>query len=119
MNEGDLRRIISGMEGSLEQLSMLGQGAIDEPIQVESGGGLVKVEIGTEGEVEKISIDPLLLDKENSTHLEQLLIAAVNDGQTKFASALRDKTISNLFEQGPDGNGLPEHMRAILKNLNL
>jgi len=48
-----------------------------------SGGGAVKVTVDGKGTVKSIKIDPTLLDPQEVDVLEDLVIAAVRDAQTK------------------------------------
>ena len=118
MNVEDLNKLMSGLKGGLDQVMPQGLGTLDEEIETESGGGLVKVVVGTRGGITKISIDPLLLDKENVSHLEQLLIAAVNDGRSKWEEALKRKTISTFLQNPPEGFDLQKAMADALKVLD-
>ncbi len=118
MNVDELNKLMSGLKDGFNHVIPEGMGSIDEELVTESGGGLVKVVVGTRGAVSKISIDPLLLDKENVGHLEQLLIAAVNDGRSKWEEALKQKTISTFLENPPEGFDLQKAMADALKVLN-
>ena len=118
MNVDDLNKLMSGLKDGLHQVMPEGMGSIDEEIETESGGGLVKVVVGTQGAVNSISIDPLLLDKENVGHLEQLLIAAVNDGRSKWEEALKQKTISTFLQNPPQGFDLQKAMTDAFKVLD-
>ena len=118
MNIEDLNKLMSGLKDGLTQVMPEGMGSIDEEIETESGGGLVKVVVGTQGTVSRIHIDPLLLDKENVGHLEQLLIAAVNDGRSKWEETLKQKTISTFLQNPPEGFDLQKAMADALKVLN-
>ena len=118
MNVDDLNKLMAGLKDGFGQFIPEGMGEIEEEIETESGGGLVKVVIGTEGSVKQISIEPLLLDKENVGHLEQLLIAAVNDGRLKWEEALKKKTISTFLQNPPDGFDIQKAMADALKVLD-
>lgn len=48
-----------------------------------SGGGLVKVTMNAKKIVSEINIDPNAVDTEDLTMLEDLLVAALNDGYKK------------------------------------
>lgn len=56
-----------------------------ETLEVEgaSGGGLVRVVATAKGQVKSVSIDPSLLVPAEGEILEDLLVAALNDGRTK------------------------------------
>jgi DNA-binding YbaB/EbfC family protein len=65
-----------------------------------AGGGLVTVTVSGAGEVLGIKVDPKAVDPDDVETLEDLLIAAIRDGQTQ-ASELGEKTM------GPMTSGLP------------
>ena len=52
------------------------------------GGGVIKVEVKGSMSVESISIDEILLQKDNKEDLEDMLKSALNDA---FAKAVEDK----------------------------
>jgi DNA-binding YbaB/EbfC family protein len=57
----------------------------------ESGGGLVKVEMTGRHDVRRTTIDPSLIDKDNSEMLEDLVSAAFNDAVRKIERETRTK----------------------------
>lgn len=118
MNTEDLNRLISGLRDGIDHVIPDGIGKLAEEIETESGGGLVKIVVGTEGAVKHISIDPLLLDKENVGHLEQLLIAAVNDGRNKWDAALKKQALSTFLQNPPEGFDLQKAMADAFKVLD-
>lgn len=52
------------------------------------GGGVIKVEVKGSMEIEKISIDETLLEKDGKEDLEEMLKSAINDA---FRKAVEDK----------------------------
>ena len=60
-------------------------------IQGSAGGGLVKVTMNAKKVVSAISIDPNAVDTDDLTMLEDLLIAALNDGYTKADEVYSEK----------------------------
>lgn len=48
-----------------------------------SGGGLIKVKVDGKGAIKSLKIDPSLLDPQEGEVLEDLLVAALRDAQTK------------------------------------
>jgi len=52
-------------------------------VEGSSGGGLVKVTADGKGMIKGIKLDPKLLDPEEVEVLEDLVVAAVRDAQTK------------------------------------
>lgn len=70
------REMQQKMEEAQEQL---------EHVEAEgvSGGGAVRVTLSGKGEVRRVKIDPELMNRDEVEILEDLLIAAFNDGKAK------------------------------------
>ena len=64
-----------------------------EELEVEgtAGGGLVKVSMTAKKEVTSIEINPDAVDTEDITMLEDLIVAALNDGYKKADEVYKDK----------------------------
>ena len=71
-----------------------------------SGGGAVKVVINGKHEVKKINIDKSLIDPNECEVLEDLIIAAFNDANTKIA-----ENTNNQLGSISSGMGLPPGMK--------
>ncbi|MBQ7235893.1 MAG: YbaB/EbfC family nucleoid-associated protein [Clostridia bacterium] len=56
-----------------------------------SGGGLIKVTMTAKKVVKNIEINPNAVDTDDLTMLEDLIIAALNDGYDKAEKAYNDK----------------------------
>ena len=67
-----------------------------------SGGGMVKITITGSGLVQKIFIDPSLVNKEEKEILEDLIIAAFNDAKKKS-----DDGSSDSIRSATNGMPLP------------
>ena len=73
-----------------------------------AGGGLVKVTVGGKGDMKKIDIDADLLKPEEKDVLQDLIIAAYNDGKTKVDSEFADAMSGLAGQMGlPPGFKLP------------
>lgn len=68
------------------------QDEIDEMIsEGEAGGGLVRVTAKGKGTVTSVSVDPTILRADSKEIVEDLLLAAVNDAQTKAADRAKKR----------------------------
>jgi DNA-binding YbaB/EbfC family protein len=67
-----------------------------------AGGGMVVVVVNGHKHVQKITIDPDVVSKEDVTMLQDLVAAAVNDGIRKVDEALKTRVGSIM-----GGLGLP------------
>jgi DNA-binding YbaB/EbfC family protein len=54
-----------------------------------SGGGMVKMTMTGKGEARRLSIDPSLLNPDEVDMLEDLLVAAFNDGRAKSEALMQ------------------------------
>jgi DNA-binding YbaB/EbfC family protein len=62
-------------------------------IEVEggSGGGAVKVTMTAKGQLKAIALDPSLMNPDEKEILEDLIVAAMNDGRTKAERAMQER----------------------------
>lgn len=51
-----------------------------ETVEGSSGGGMVKVTVSGSGDVQRVTIDPSVVDPDDIETLEDLVVAAVADG---------------------------------------
>jgi len=79
-NIGDMMKQAQKMQAKMaeaqEKLATL-------EVEGASGGGLVKVTADGKGAIKGVKIDPTLLDPQDIEVLEDLIVAAVRDAQTK------------------------------------
>lgn len=70
------------MQQEIEQVEVMGT----------SGGGMVSATCSGKGGLRRLNIDPSLFDPDEKEVLEDLIVAAVNDAQTKAEERLREET---------------------------
>jgi nucleoid-associated protein EbfC len=56
-----------------------------ETVEGSAGGGVVKVTVSGSGDVQRVSIDPSVVDPDDIETLEDLVVAAVADGLRRAA----------------------------------
>src|SRR6476659_226199 len=56
-----------------------------ETVEGSSGGGMVKVTVNGSGDVQRVTIDPSVVDPNDIETLEDLVVAAVADGLRRAA----------------------------------
>lgn len=56
-----------------------------------SGGGMVKLVLSGKGEMKGLTIDPSLVDPEDTEVLEDLIVAAHNDAKAKSEAMMADE----------------------------
>ena len=77
----ELQGKMQQMQAELAALEVIGQ----------SGGGLVKATLNGKGDLKAIKIDPSLMKPEDAEMLEDLIVAACQDGKSKAESAMAAK----------------------------
>ena len=63
----------------------------DETVEATAGGGVVKVVVNGKQEVVDIEIDEEAVDPEDVEMLEDLILAAVNEGMRKIQDMINDE----------------------------
>ena len=94
----DMQAKMAAMQKDFETIEVEGQ----------AGGGMVTVTMNLRGVLRHLKIDPTLVNPEETEILEDLLVAAMNDGKTK-AEAEIAKRMSEMTGglQLPPGMNLP------------
>lgn len=60
-------------------------------VQANSGGGMVTVVVNGHKHLQRITIDPEVVSKEDVPMLQDLIVAAVNDAHRKVDDAMKQK----------------------------
>ncbi|OQX12842.1 MAG: YbaB/EbfC family nucleoid-associated protein [Desulfobulbaceae bacterium A2] len=77
MNIQDLFTQARDFQGKMERLQ---QELADKTVEAESGAGMVRVTVNGRGDVLRLHIEPQLIRPDEGTMLEELVMAAVNEG---------------------------------------
>ncbi len=72
----------------------------------EAGAGMVKIRMSGQREVQRVEIDPLLLEEDKET-LEDLIGAAINDAHRRLEQVAREKMMGFAGGNLPPGFKLP------------
>jgi DNA-binding YbaB/EbfC family protein len=75
-------------------------------VEGSSGGGMIKVTANGQGAVQRIKIDPSLLDPKEIEVLEDLLVAALSDARVKV-----EETTAQEMSKVTGGLNLPAGMK--------
>lgn len=62
-----------------------------EVMEITSGGGAVKLKISGKNEIQELKLDPEVVDPEDVEMLEDLIVAAVNEGIKTVEKAKQEK----------------------------
>ncbi len=85
-NPADLMENIKNMQSQMKKV----QGNLKNiTADGSSGGGLVKIEMNGEMNVNKIVIDPIAVDPEDINMLQDLIIAAFNSAQSNIKEKIQ------------------------------
>ncbi|KJZ23440.1 YbaB/EbfC family nucleoid-associated protein [Tritonibacter mobilis] len=72
----------------------------------EAGAGLVKATASAKGDLKSLDIDPSIFNGDDKEVVEDLILAAVKDAQTKAAERAQEE-----MTKLTDGLGLPKDMK--------
>jgi DNA-binding YbaB/EbfC family protein len=88
MNPNDLMRQVQKMQQEMERI----QGETSqEVVNVTSGGGMIELAINGALEVQSIKIAPEVVDPDDVEMLQDLIVAAVNEGIQKAQAMMSDR----------------------------
>ena len=80
---GNMNKLMKQAKKLQEQMAKLEEEIKEKTVEATSGGGVVKVVVSGDQELKEIQIDPDLLDPEELDMLQDLIMAAVNEGLRK------------------------------------
>ncbi len=79
----DLNSIMQQAKGMQEKMAKIQQDLAQKTITGSSGGGMVTVTVNGQGDVLSISIENAVIDPSEQEMLQDLIVAATNDGIRK------------------------------------
>jgi DNA-binding YbaB/EbfC family protein len=88
----DLLRQANVMQNKINKLQ---QELATRAVEASSGGGMVKVEVTGSQTLKSIAIDPKALEGGDVEMLQDLILAAVNEG-LRVSLAMKEREITNL-----------------------
>ncbi len=101
MLKGQLAGLMKQAQQMQENMQKAQQELANIEVEGESGAGLVKVTLSCRNEIRSLQIDPSLLGDDREM-LEDLLVAAINDGLRKA-----EQTSQERMGKMTSGMGLP------------
>ena len=103
---GDMAKMMKAaqeMQGKMAEM----QASLDSiTVEGSAGGGLVKVTATAKGDLKALSIDPSIFREEDREMVEDLILAAVKDAQSRAAERMNDE-----MRRMTEGLGLPPGMK--------
>lgn len=76
----DMRFLMKQAKEMQKKMEAIKTQLANREIKVASGGGMVEITINGEQEIKEININPDIIDPEDKEMLEDLVLAAVNEG---------------------------------------
>ena len=103
---GDMAKMMKTAQEMQTKMAEMQEAMARTVVLGEAGGGLVKARVTAKGEVTGLDIDPSILVASEKEVVEDLIVAAIKDAQTKGA-ARQAEEMRKLTE----GLGLPADMK--------
>ncbi|MBK6465981.1 MAG: YbaB/EbfC family nucleoid-associated protein [Rhodobacter sp.] len=103
---GDMAKMMKTAQEMQAKMGEMQEAMSRVVVMGESGAGLVKARVTAKGEVTGLDIDPSILVASEKEVVEDLIVAAIKDAQTKGA-ARQAEEMRKLTE----GLGLPADMK--------
>lgn len=104
-NLGDMAKMMKAAQQMQDKMAEM-QASLDTvTVEGSAGAGLVKVTATAKGELKALSIDPSIFREEDREMVEDLILAAVKDAQSRAAERMNDE-----MRRMTEGLGLPPGM---------
>ena len=85
---GDPKKLMKQLQQAQERMQ---QEIAALRIEASAGGGMVKVVMSGEKQLESLTIDPEAVNKDDVEMLQDLILAAINEAARKVDDALKEK----------------------------
>ena len=102
---GDMAKMMKAAQEMQTKMSGLQEEMRNIIVTGESGAGLVKATATAKGELKSLDIDPSIFNTDDKEVVEDLILAAIKDAQSK-ADARSKEEMSKITQ----GMGLPKDM---------
>jgi hypothetical protein len=103
---GDMAKMMKAaqeMQGKMAEM----QASLDAiTVEGQAGAGLVKVTATAKGDLKALSVDPSIFREEDREMVEDLILAAVKDAQSRASERMNDE-----MRRVTEGLGLPAGMK--------
>ena len=103
---GDMAKMMKAAQDMQTKMGELQEQMAEMTVDGESGAGLVKVTASLKGELKSLDIDPSILGGDDKEVVEDLILAAIKDAQSKASEAQQAEMVK-LSES----LGLPKDMK--------
>lgn len=105
---GDMAKMMKQMQDMQGKMAQMQEEMNNLMVTGESGAGLVKASATAEGELKGLDIDPSIFNGDDKEVVEDLILAAIKDAQSKAAEE-KQKAMAKMAEDLgiPPGVNLP------------
>lgn len=103
---GDMAGMMKKAQEMQSKMAEMQEGLHNVMVTGESGAGLVKATASAKGELKALDIDPSIFNGDDKEVVEDLILAAIKDAQSKAAEKAQEE-MGKLTE----GLGLPADMK--------
>ena len=103
---GDMAKIMKTAQELQGKVAQMQENLATMLVTGESGGGLVKATATAKGELKALDIDPSIFSADDKEVVEDLILAAIKDAQTKAGERAQSE-MARITE----GLGLPPGMK--------
>jgi len=105
---GNIGQMMKQAQQMQEKLQTMQARMAEEEVTGVSGGGMVTAIVTGNGALKRIKLDDSIVDKDEIEVLEDLIVAAVNDGRTRAETMMREESEKMMQDLGlPPGMQLP------------
>ncbi len=77
---GNMGNLLAQAKQAQEKMAKIQEELKTRTVEASAGGGMVTVTVNGEGQVLSLKIDPEVVDSQDAEMLEDLIVAAVNEG---------------------------------------
>jgi DNA-binding YbaB/EbfC family protein len=79
----NLNKMMKQVQQAQARMAEVQEQLAAQEVEASSGGGMVRVVVGGDGAVKRLVIDPEVVDKDDVEMLQDLIVAAVNEGKRR------------------------------------
>ncbi|MEM8730610.1 MAG: YbaB/EbfC family nucleoid-associated protein [Pseudomonadota bacterium] len=103
---GDMAKMMKAAQDMQTKMGELQDQMSEMTVDGEAGAGLVKVSASLKGELKTLDIDASILSADDKEVVEDLILAAIKDAQSKAAEASQEEMVKLT-----ESLGLPKDMK--------
>lgn len=103
-----MQQAMKQVQKAQAEMARVGEELVNETVEASAGGGMVKVVMTGDLQMRSVTIDPGAVDPDDITMLEDMVVAAVNEG-LRAAQDLANRRMSSVM----GGMGLPGSMPGL------